>query len=91
MTSKIQQRLVSQLEAKGKPASAAYAISTKALQRSGNLKAGSTKPTAQGVARGNMTPAARAKSRAVKANGGQASDYTYSARTNRATRNTRSK
>jgi hypothetical protein len=63
---KILERLVSQLQAKGKPRDAAYPIAVSALQKSGNLKPGSSKPTAKGVVRGNMTPEARAKDRAKK-------------------------
>ncbi len=84
-TSKIQARLIRQLVAQGKPISDAYRISTSALQRSGNLKPNSTEPTAKGEARGNMTPALRAKLRAVKYAGkGTASDYVYDRATNRA-------
>lgn len=83
MVSKIQARLVDQLMAKGKSREAAFAISTKALQKSGNLEPGSGKPTAKGIERGNMTPAERAKDRAVKATGGKPSDYIYDPKTNR--------
>lgn len=61
---KILDRLVSQLKAKGKNEQAAFAIATSALQKSGNLKRGSQQATPKGIQRGNMTPAARAKSRA---------------------------
>lgn len=61
---KILERLVSQLQAKGKSKSSAFAIATASLQRAGDLQKGSNKPTAKGIVRGNMTPAARAKSRA---------------------------
>lgn len=64
---KILERLVSQLEAKGKPKSNAYAIATSALQKSGNLKKGTQEPTAKGVRRGNMTPEQRENSRIAKA------------------------
>lgn len=63
---KILDRLVSQLKAKGKDQSSAFAIATKALQKSGNLKPGTQEATAKGVKRGNMTPEARAKDRARK-------------------------
>ena len=63
---KILRRLVKQLEDKGMPTGTAHAIATKQLQKSGNLKKGSTKATPKGVKRGNMTPAARAKDRASK-------------------------
>lgn len=64
---KILERLVSQLQSKGKSQHEAYAIATSQLQKHGELKKGSTKATAKGIARGNMTPAARAKDRASKA------------------------
>lgn len=83
---KILERLVKQLKAKGKSTQAAYAIATSALQKSGNLKHGSTKPTAKGVKRGNMTPAARAKNRQAKYSGGKSSDYQYNRKTNVATK-----
>ena len=82
---KILERLVGQLEAKGKPKSAAYAIATAALQRSGNLKPGTQKATAKGARRGNMSAAARAKDRASKKSGRKTSAYKYSSKTNRAT------
>ena len=81
---KILNRLVSQLKAKGMGESRARAIATKTLQKSGNLKAGSTEPTAKGVKRGNMTPAVRAKDRAAKDGGGKASDYKYNKKNNTA-------
>lgn len=78
-------RLVTQLKAKGKSASAAYAIATSALQRSGNLKKNSTQATAKGKRRGKMTPAARAKDRAAKKGNHRPSDYKYNKKTNLAT------
>lgn len=69
--------------AKGKSKKAAYAIATSALQKSGNLKKGSNKPTKKGKRRGNMSAEARAKDRAVKYGGGKPSDYKYSKKTNR--------
>lgn len=83
---KILDRLVSQLKAKGKSDKAAHAIAVSALQKSGNLKKGSTKATAKGKKRGNMTPAARAKDRAAKKSGGKTSDYKYNKKTNVATK-----
>jgi hypothetical protein len=74
---KILDRLVAQLMANGKSREAAYAIATKSLQRSGNLEAGSNKPTAKGIERGEMTPAQRARDRAAKERGGSLSDYKY--------------
>jgi hypothetical protein len=79
-------RLVKQLRAKGHDEKAAYAIATKSLQKSGNLKKGSSKATAKGKKRGKMTPGARAKDRAAKESGGKPSDYKYNAKTNRATK-----
>lgn len=83
---KILDRLVRQLKAKGKSNQAAHAIAVSALQRSGNLKKGSTKATAKGTRRGNMTPAQRAKDRQAKYSGGRSSDYKYNTRTNVATK-----
>lgn len=79
---KILDRLVGQLKAKGKDDAAAHAIAVSVLQKSGNLKSGSTNPTAKGVKRGDMTPAERAKDRAAKYSGGKPSDYTYKPRSN---------
>lgn len=64
---KILERLVRQLKSKGKDTSSAYAIATKALQKSGNLKKGTQKATPKGTKRGAMTPEARKKSRDKKA------------------------
>lgn len=83
---KILERLVSQLQAKGKSKQAAYAIATSALQKSGNLKKGSNKATEKGKKRGDMTPAARAKDRAAKKSGGSPRNYKYNAKTNTATK-----
>lgn len=74
---KILKRLVSQLKANGMSDGAANATAIKKLQQSGNLKRGSTEATSKGVKRGNMTPAERAKDRAVKKSGGKSSDYKY--------------
>ena len=52
-------------------------ITTEFLAR---IKSGEA--TAKGKKRGAMTPAARAKSRAVKKSGGKPSDYTYNRKTN---------
>ncbi len=81
---KILDRLVSQLKANGMSESQAYAVATKKLQDSGNLKKGSTEATAKGVKRGNMTPAERAKDRAAKSSGGKPSDYKYNKNNNSA-------
>ena len=74
---KILDRLIRQLKTKGKSDKAARAIAVAALQKSGNLKKGSTKATPKGKRRGNMTPAARAKDRASKKRGGKPSSYKY--------------
>lgn len=81
----ILERLVSQLRAKGKSKSSAFAIATSALQKSGNLKKGTQTATAKGKKRGAMTPSQRAKDRASKVSGKSASNYKYSKKTNRAT------
>lgn len=78
-------RLVKQLKAKGKSASAAYAIATKTLQKAGDLKKGSTKATPKGDKRGKMTPGERAKDRASKISKHKKSEYKYNSKTNRAT------
>lgn len=82
---KIFDRLVSQLKAKGHSESSAYAIATKALQRSGNLKPGTQKATTKGKRRGNMTAGERAKDRESKRTGHKPSEYKYNKKTNRAT------
>lgn len=81
---KILERLVSQLQAKGKDKSSAYAIATSTLQKSGSLKKGTQQMTAKGEARSRMGAAGRAKDRAVKASGGKPSDFTYNQLTNAA-------
>ena len=81
---KILDRLVSQLEAKGKSKKSAYAIATSQLQKSGNLKKGTNTSTAKGRRRGNMTAAQRAIDRAAKLSGKPKSRYIYDKRTNRA-------
>lgn len=78
-------RLVKQLKAKGKSQSSAFAIATSVLQKSGNLKKGSTEATAKGKRRGAMTPGERAKDRASKRSKHKASDYKYNSKTNLAT------
>jgi len=55
----ILERLLYQLKAKGHDKSSAYPIAISALQKSGNLKKKSTKPTRKGVKRGKMTPGQR--------------------------------
>ena len=80
----ILKRLVSQLRAKGKSESAAYAIATAALKKSGNLDSKGN-ATETGKRRGSMSPGERAIDRASKASGKPKSDYKYTAKTNRAT------
>ena len=82
----ILERLVSQLRAKGKSKSSAFAIATSALQKSGNLKKGTQKATAKGARRGKMSPGQRAKDRAAKYSGNKTKDYSYNKSTNRATK-----
>lgn len=82
---KILERLVSQLQAKGKDKSTAFAIATSALQKSGNLKKGTQEPTVKGIKRGNMSPGARAKDRQSKKSGKPITDYKYNKKTNLAT------
>jgi len=79
---KILKRLVGQLERKGMDSGKAHAVAISALRKSGNIKAGSTEPTKKGIVRGNMTPAERAKDRAVKDRGGKPGDYKYNPKTN---------
>lgn len=52
---KILDRLVRQLQAKGKDKGTAFAIATSSLQKSGNLKPGTQKATKQGEFRGNLS------------------------------------
>ena len=83
---KILDRLVKQLQDKGHSKKAAFAIAKKSLQKSGNLKKNSNKPTAKGVKQGNKTPAQRAKERAVKySKGKKVKDFKYNKSTNQAT------
>jgi hypothetical protein len=81
---KILDRLVKQLMANGMSESQAYATATKKLHESGNLKKGTQEATAKGKARGEMTPAERAKDRAAKTKGGKPSDYKYNPNNNSA-------
>ena len=82
----ILERLVKQLEARG--VANARAAAVEQLQRHGILEKGSDeKLTRKGVIRNAMSPEERAVSRAIKASGGRhrPSEYSYSAKTNRAT------
>lgn len=74
---KILKRLKFQLSNKGYSPEAASKIAIAGLQKSGNLKPGSTEPTKKGVVRGGMTAAERAKDRAAKESGRKPSDYKY--------------
>jgi hypothetical protein len=81
----ILERLVSQLQAKGMPKSKAFAVATAGLQKAGDLEKGSQKLTRKGMIRQSMGAAGRAKDRAAKASGHKKSEYSYNAKTNRAT------
>jgi len=50
----------------GMEKSSAYAIATKSLQKSGDLKEGTAEATKKGKRRGEMSKASRAKTRAQK-------------------------
>lgn len=82
---KILERLVNQLEAKGKSKKAAYAIATSSLQKHGVLKKGSQQLTNKGKKRNSMSAEERAKARASKYSGKSPNKYKYSKKTNRAT------
>lgn len=76
----IVERLSRQLASKGNKNSKGMAIAL--LKKNGQIgKDG--KLTAKGKARQALGAAGRAKSRAVKANGGKPSDYKYNPKTNR--------
>jgi len=81
---KILERLVSQLQAKGKSKSQAFAIATSQLQKSGNLKPGTQQATAKGICRGEMSAKERAIDRQAKYEGKPKGSFTYSSKTNRA-------
>tara|TARA_E500000318_G_scaffold11903_3_gene10772 strand:- start:637 stop:909 length:273 start_codon:yes stop_codon:yes gene_type:complete len=81
---KILKRLVTQLMDDGYDKGAAFAIATKSLQKSGNLKKGTQKATPKGKAQGKKTPSRRAKERAAKKANRKPSDYTYNKKTNTA-------
>lgn len=81
---KILERLILQLTASGMKKDKAYAVAVSTLQKSGNLKKGTTEATMKGVERGNMTPAERAKDRAAKRSGGHPSEYHYNEKNNTA-------
>ena len=77
-------RLVKQLIDNGMSKDKAWAVATKQMQKAGNLKKGTQIATAQGIKRGNMTPAERAKDRAARNKGGSPSDYRYNKHNNSA-------
>lgn len=52
-------KAVDRIQARGVKASSAWPIAVASQQRAGNLQKGSLKPTAQGKARAQMTPAQR--------------------------------
>jgi hypothetical protein len=58
---KILDAAVKRIKAKGASTSSAYAMATATLQKAGELRKGSNKPTAKGVKRGQMTRAERHK------------------------------
>lgn len=64
--------------------SQAFAVATKKLQESGNLKPGTQEATPKGIKRGNMTPAERAKDRAAKKSGSDTAEYKYNKNNNSA-------
>lgn len=71
MEAKLLTRLIFQLRRNGKTPQEARRIAIAALQKSGNLYPGTTKPTAKGITRGNMTPTQRAIDRAKRRNPGE--------------------
>jgi len=81
MEAAILKRLVSQLIKNGKSPVDARKIAIAALQKSGNLKKGSTQATEQGIKRGAMTPAQRAIDRAKRRKPG---NYKYNPHNNTA-------
>jgi len=81
MEAKLLTRLISQLRRNGKSPADARRIAISSLQKSGNLKHGTTTPTEKGVRRGNMTPAQRAIDRAKKKKPG---NYKYNPNNNSA-------
>ena len=58
---KILDAAVKRIKAKGASTSSAYAMATSTLQKAGELRKGSNKPTALGVKRGQMTRGQRHK------------------------------
>ena len=58
---KILDAAVKRIKAKGHSTSSAFAIATSTLQKAGELKKGHNKATKKGIARGQMSRAARHK------------------------------
>ena len=81
---KIFNRLVSQLKAKGLPASKAYATANKKLKEYG-IKDSKGKLTKKGEKRNDMSAGERAKDREAKRQGKSPKSFTYNKKTNRAT------
>jgi len=79
----ILRRLISQLVQDGKSSVIARRIANASLQKSGNLKPGTSIPTEQGIERGLMTPEQRAIDRAQRRKAGA---YVYNPDTNRTTK-----
>mgnify|MGYP001189244802 CR=1 FL=1 len=82
---KLYDRLVSQLLARGMPTDKAHATATMQLQKSGSFKSGTKELTKHGKKRQSMGASGRAKDRAAKRSGRDASDYKYNPKTNGAT------
>jgi len=59
MPSGLLDKAVDRIAARGVPAKSAWPIAVSAMQKAGNLKAGSLQPTKQGVARNKMSRAQR--------------------------------
>ena len=56
-------KAVSRIAARGVPTKSAWPIAVASLQKAGDLKTGSVKPTQKGAARNKMTQAQRAATR----------------------------
>lgn len=82
--SKIYDRMVRQMQARGMSLKQAHATTTSVGQKFGLFKKGTTELTAKGKKRNAMSASQRAKSRAAKYSGNSPKSYNYSSRTNRA-------
>jgi hypothetical protein len=82
---KILERLVSQLQAKGKSKSSAFAIATSQLQKHGVLKPHSQELTAKGQTRNAMSAGERAKDRAASGSSHSPREFKYDRKSNAAT------